>query len=163
MTAEKRNTAVVVFLILSLTVGAKVLLWLLPQPHQYAAPPLLMAETAAPLEEIEIDYVADLPEAEAVVESLGAVDGCCLVYPDQTPELRRVGPRMRVLVIAPGGKGLGDWQKKTLFRVLGSLNSASGQNLVPMRLGVTLAGGDDLAPAARELCDLLVAKQIIVQ
>jgi hypothetical protein len=166
MTAEKRNGMVVMALVLSLTAGVGVLYLLEPGEHHLKSRGnvTLMAESGAPraVEEIEVQ-LASATEAEQAMkaERVGS-DGICVVHGDRAPELRRGGPHVRLLVASEDDKSLPDDQKRWLLGALWELTESSRADQVRIRLAPPLdVPGANLSPAATDLRDLLVRKQLI--
>ncbi|MCK4340770.1 MAG: hypothetical protein KAY37_03495 [Phycisphaerae bacterium] len=158
MAADKRNTAVVVALILSLTVGARLLLWLEPGGRYWDGKTLLMAERGTPVQEVEIAY-ASLEEAEETINQQGP-DSVCALYPNGKLKRRLGGPRWQLIVVGSEADTLGKGQKEKLLAVLGSLNHASSQDLIRVRLAPGLQERV-LPPQAADLRELLARKELI--
>ncbi len=161
MTADRRNTLVVVALILSMTVGARVLTWLEPYRPRWEGPVALTAERALPVQEIAIAYAGSPSELEAL--DLDLRDSICWVNADGTVEWRPAGPRVQLIVLGSEGPLLTDAQKRAVLATIGSLSQASGVELVNVRLAPSLQPGRDgvRPPQADDLCRLLVRKGII--
>ena len=163
MTAGTRNAAVVFTLILSMTVGARLLIWLEPWPEK---PPghalaLLMAERATPVQDVEILYAASAAEAQALNQ---APDSFCAIDPAGNPELcERRGPRIRLVMIGTGADKLADCQKLELLSTLCNLQKDNGLDLSRVRLAPEsdVQRVRDLPPAAGDLRQFLVNKGII--
>jgi len=161
MTADRRNTLVVAALILSMTLGARVLTWLEPYRPRWEGPVALTAERALPVQEVEISYAGTPGEVEALDFDLR--DSICWVNADGAVEWRPAGPRVQLIVLGSEGAVLSDAQKRAVLATIGSLSQASGVELVNVRLAPGLQPGRDGArsPQADDLCRLLVRKGII--
>ncbi len=161
MTADKRNTKVVIALILSLTAGVGILILLEPGTHHLPGSTLLAAERGTPLvDEVEIAYARSLAEARELVDVQGA-DSICLVYPDQDSFWEPRGPHVQLVVVgSDDGDKLQKQQKENLLAALRALNAASGRELVSVRLAPSLEAGV-LPPQAADMRELLVRKRII--
>ncbi len=159
MTADKRNTAVVVALIVSLTVGIRVLTWLEPERPCWEGAPLLMAEQGGFVDEVVVTYTPSREALRSVV--VDERDSLCVVYPDEEPYWSPSGPVVQLVVVGSATEALDHWQKEKLLAVLGSLDQASGgRDLVPVRLAPELRQAE-LLPQAADLCKLLARKRII--
>jgi hypothetical protein len=166
MTTDKRNTAVVIALILSLTVGARLLMWLEPAKPQWKANPLLMAERGAGVQEIVIAYVASSAGADERVDAYlheGGASSLCVVYPDQRPRYWARGTSWDFLVVGSEADELEPRQKAWLLGALGSLVQPTGLERVRVRLSPDSDPELDanLPVQAVDLRELLVRKQII--
>jgi hypothetical protein len=167
MTAGKRNTSVVAALIISMTAGAAVLrgleLRLVPGKPNFKGSTLLMAEQGMRVREVEVSYVPrweDLPTAGIDPEG---DDSVCVVDSDGRAHWAQRGPRIQLVVIGTDNETLASVQRRALLGALGTLNQASGVDLVPVHLA---AGSDvrvnpDLPAQARDLRALLERKGII--
>lgn len=162
MTAGRRNTTIVVALILSLTVGVRLLLWLEPKAPRWQSAPLLMAERGGVVEEIEVSYALTADRAEARVPERGD-DGLCVVYADQRPRCWTGGPRVQVVVVGGDGSTLATPQKEWLLGVLGSLIQPTGLEHVRVRLAreSDVLANPELPEPAKDLRKLLERKRII--
>jgi hypothetical protein len=147
-----RNARVVACLILAMTAGARVLLWLEPTPT-VSGQFRLTAEGGPPVEEVTIEYAqpGELPFPEAA----------CLIWPDGRREGDQLGPRVRLVVVGSDGP-LPDEQKQSLLTALGSL-AWRGGGLTATTPSIQLDSGFDsrVTAQARELCEMLVAKRFI--
>lgn len=149
---DARNTRVVVALLLTMTAGALLLLWLEPQPPRRTGIPALMAASGTTVETVTIEYG---PQREVSTAGVG-----CLILPsgqwDWTPD----GPHLRLMVVGSGAEVLPDAQKKALLTVLSSLRLRQGDR--PLRVRLQPASDVRVTPAlpreARDLCDLLQRK-----
>ncbi len=155
MTADRRNAFVVAALIVSMTIGAGVLLLLEPGVPRWPGNTLLAAEQPLRVEEVEIAYARSPEEVPLLDGGSGSDDTILPIYPDGTrgPWEPR-GPRVRLVVVGAVDGTVGEAQKKTLLFAVHSLSGSEGR--VPVRLG----DGSD-ATQTEELRKLLVLKQII--
>lgn len=162
MTGETRNTRVVVCLILAMTIGAGILLWLEPRSAVSSAEVArlspgtpLMATGGIPVEEVIITYA--LP-GDGQVENAD-----CVILPDGSCVWRADSPRVHLVVRGSQSAKLSAAQKQSLLAALGSMTHGRGGRLVRVRLG---EGSDarrqpGLPPQAHDLCELLVRKGMI--
>jgi hypothetical protein len=157
MNGETRNTKVVVCLILAMTAGARLLLWLEPRPTVAGSALPLTATGGASIDNVIVEY-ARLGE----VGARGAED--LLILPDGHSEGQPDGPQVRLLVVGSGASDeLATAQKEALLRTLGGLAQAASAGAVNVRLD---AGSDvrqtpGLPLQARDLRQLLVRKGFI--
>jgi hypothetical protein len=167
MKGDKRNTSVVVALIASMTFGAVALLALekrlVPGKPSFRGSTLLMAEREMRVREVEVNYARTADDVPALSVDLEGSDSVCVIDTAGEPHWQQAGPRIQLVLIGTDGDTLGDAQKRTLLGALGTLNQASGMELVPVRL---TAGSDDRVTAdlpaqARDLRLLLERKGII--
>lgn len=165
MTADKRNAVVVIALILSMTLGAGILLLLEPaNKPRWEGFPQLMAERATPVQEVEVACVES--DEQPVALDDGRRSFCVIDAQGKVTWTAR-GPWWRIVVAGSQTGKLTDRQKGKLLAVLGNLNQASGQELVPVRLAPEsgLRHNPGLSPQAAEqaadLRKLLVRKKII--
>ncbi len=160
MTAEKRNGAVVVTLILSMTIGARLLLWLEPQvPRGGPTDIRLTAERSTPVQEVEIMYAASPAEAKTLDQ---APDSYCVIDPaGNLANTETRGPRWRLVVVGSGADKLGDRQKYQLLATLGSLVNRAEP--VPVRLAPESdpQRRPDAPAPTTDLRELLVRKKFI--
>lgn len=162
MTAERRNAAVVVTLILSMTIGARILLWLEPRPPRSEAADLRhTAERATPVQEIEIACATSQDEANALNKE--PYSFCAIDAEGNVPPWEARGPRVRLVVVGAATDKLSDRQQQQVLATLESLNRASGRELVPVRLAPESdpQRRPDAPVAATDLRELLVRKGII--
>ncbi len=167
MTAGTRNTSVVVALITSMTLGAVGLrgleLRLVPGKPSFKGSTLLMAERGMRVEEVEVQYVSSWDEVAGLGIDPEGGDSVCLIDADGRAQWAQRGPRVQLVVIGAAGDTLRDAQKRGLLGALGTLNHASGRDLLPVRLS---AGSDEqitpgLPPQAKDLRALLERKGIL--
>ncbi len=160
MSADKRNTSVVIALVVSMTLGLLMLLWLeehlVPTKRDWSGGTLLMAERGLRVEDVRIVYAPTWSDVTALGVDPQGDDSVCLIDPAGRPQWEPRGPRVQVVVIgadeAPTAERLADAQKQTLQGVLGTLSEASGRGLVPVRLAE--APVPDSGLAARQAADL---------
>ena len=161
MTADKRNTTVVIALIVSMTLGIAVLLPLERQRPNWGAAPQLAALGEARITDIQIDYVGTAAQAE----QLRTDETLCIVYADRDPALTPGRAHARLVVVGSGADGLSDRQKNLLLGSLAGLNGYGRRpgELAEMRLGATLDGVQpaNLPAEADALVKLLVERQLI--
>ncbi len=161
MAADKRNTSVVIALVVSMTVGAQILFWLEPGKPHWEAATLLQAELARPVQEVIVTYAATLEEADLLV--LDPDDSVCWIYPEggYSPDLR--GPRVWLVVIGSDAEQLGQAQQETLLWALGSLNAPGAVEALPVHLDAGSDPGETpgLPAQAANLRELLERKGII--
>ena len=165
MTADKRNAVVVIALIVSMTVGAGVLLLLEPaNKPRWEGFPQLMAERATPVQAVQVAYAASDEDPAALDDGRHSL---CVIDGEGEVTWMARGPRWRVVVAGSGTGELTGRQKAKLLAVLGNLNQASGQELVPVRLAPesTLRSNPARSPQAAgqtsDLRKLLARKKII--
>lgn len=168
MTADKRNATVVIALVLSMTVGAQILLcfesWIGARPTRWEGDTLLSAKRGNPVQNVEISYVASLEDLDALELEAASPDSICVIGPAGEVDIwRPAGPRVRLIVIGSAGRTLPDQQKLTLLATLGSLSEASGVDLVRVQLatGSDARRSPGLPLQAHDLRDLLARKKII--
>jgi hypothetical protein len=145
-----RNARVVACLILAMTAGARMLLWLEPAPA--AADQLLLAAVSGvPVEDVLIEYAqpGELPPP-----------GACLIQPDGGCDPGRLGPRVHVVVVGSGQGPLPQEQKQTLLAVLRTMAWSRSGTTGAEAPAIHLHPGSDAAQA-RELSEMLVAKRFI--
>jgi len=158
VSSDARNTRVVVCLILAMTAGARLLLWLEPRPTYANAMRPLTAVGGQPIESVLIEYVPPdaLPPASASV----------ILLPDGRYHWDRLGPQVQLAVIGSEESRLPMRQKAALLALLQGMSwgrGAGGQYVVPVRL----AEQSDprltatLAPQAHDLFQMLAAKQFL--
>lgn len=164
MTPDRRNTVVVVALILSLTIGVRVLLWLEPGKPHWNVDPLLAAERPTPtqIQDVTVIYAATADDAATLLADRQA-DGACLVWADAQPEWYSGGPHVQVIVVGSETNSLSLQQQKDLLATLGSLSQASGRTSVPVQLAPWSDARQTpgLPKPAEDLCNLLVRKKLI--
>ncbi len=165
MPSEKRNATVVIALILSMTVGAQVLLcaesWIGAAHTHWQGEALLSAERGGTAREVVVSLK---PLAALSSIELGADDSVCLIDPAGEPEWHPAGPRVQVILLGlPDTPELSDQQQRTLLATIATLSQLSGTHLLPVRL----ADGNDprvnsaLPAQYHDLLALLVRKDII--
>lgn len=157
MSADKRNTKIVAFLIGSMTIGAAFLLWLEPPVRGWSSGTLLMAESVPAIEDVRVEYV----DTEDATAGISGYD--CVVLPDGACEWRPSGTRIRLAVIGRAGQPLPEAQSRTLLAVFGSMAQRHGLDLE--RVWLDPASDARLHPelpaAAHGLVELLVRKGIV--
>ena len=156
MSADKRNTLIVVFLIASMTLGAAILLWLEPPAAGWSPTTLLMAESVRDIDDVQIEYVG--PDASV---DLGTYD--CVVLPSGVCRWQPHGPRIHLAVVGAGGQRLSQAQAETLLAVFGSMTQRHGLDLERVWLHPASDARLhlELPPEAHDLCDLLVRKDVV--
>ena len=162
MNGEARNTQVVVCLILAMTIGAGILLWLEPKPTIPGAGMVrvtpatpLMATGGIPVEEVTIRY--------ALPRDGRAESADCAILPDGSCLWRADSPRVHLVVYGSQSDKLSAAQKKSLLAALGSMTLGRGGKLVQVRLDADsdVRREPGLPPQARDLCELLLRKGMI--
>lgn len=161
--ADRRNTAVVIALILSLTVGVRILTWLEPAEVQWGSAPALMAERSARIDAINIVFVESGDEADQLVQTLPETTSLCVVYPDRQPEYWVTGSQWDLIVVGTDAEHLSKQQQEWLLAALGSLVRPVGLAKVQVALSPDsdIALNPSLPPQAQDLRDLLERKRII--
>lgn len=158
MTPDTRNTRVVVLLMLSMTFGAALLMWLETPRLGWSESTFLMAETGSRVDEVTVFYV---PPSQPV----GRGEFDCVILPDQEPlwdpRPGFVG-RARVAVIGTGASELSAFQQQQLLNVLGSMRQQRGLPIdrVQLHPSADPRRHDDLPDEAVSLADLLARKGI---
>ena len=160
MTADKRNTSVVMALVVSMTLGLLTLLWLedhlVPAKRDWSGSTLLMAERGLRIQEVRIIYAPTWSDVAMLGIDPQGADSVCVIDPAGQPQWEPRGPRVQVVVIGaddgPVTGHLADAQKQTLQGVLGTLSEASGRRVVPVRLADAPPPTD--SAAARQAADL---------
>jgi hypothetical protein len=151
MNGETRNTMVVASLILAMTAGMRILLWLEPAPPPAAALRPLTAEGGQPVRQVLIRYAAQ-GDADA-----GDVN--CYVLPDGSWDWRASGPDVNIAVVPSASAGLPATQSRALLEVLEGVQAAAGGKLqVRLHPSSDVRQHSGLPPQARELRELLVRK-----
>jgi hypothetical protein len=167
MSAGKRNTSVVAALITSMTFGAVLLRGLekrlVPGKPHFKGSTLLMAERALRVAEIEVNYVPPAADLDALGIDPDDGESICVISGDGPPDWVEGGPLVRVVVLGTEDEAAWAARRRVLLGALGTLNQASGQDLVPVRLA---AGSDvlvtpELPAQAGDLRALLELKGII--
>ena len=159
MTQDTRSTRVTIYLILSMTLGAALLMWLEVPTRGWAAGTYLMAERGGSIEAVTLTFV---PEDQPVLR--GEYD--CVVRPEGAPIWDPRGDdvrHVRVAILASPEDRLTDSQAGDLMRILGSMKQQRGLDLSRVKLH---PDSDDryrpeLPRQAYELRDLLVRKGIL--
>ena len=156
MDGDTRNTKVVVWLILAMTAGAAILLWLEPGPDRTATAPPLTAVDGMPVEDVVVRY------ADAGSADVRTAD--CVILPDGRWDWRPGGPHVDLVVVGSGtpDKLAGD-QKRLLLSVLSGMTQARDGEVVSVRLDPDsdARAKPELPQQARELCEFLVWKGLI--
>jgi hypothetical protein len=155
MSADTRNTRVVIFLVVAMTGGVVILRWLEPGLPGYPPDTMLMAERGGAVEELAIEYVpAGAPfnreDYDYIVEG-----GVC-------EQWQQSGPRVRMLVVGCRDRELEQQQCRKLLQVVGKMNQSYGLDLsrITLDLGSDPQQNPRAADGARRLRDLLVSKGI---
>jgi len=154
MNPARRNVAVILVLIASMTLGAAVLLAMESRAVRWSSPPTPPARTGQRLDGVRIEYIA----SGRLID-----DGFdCLVFADREPAWRPNGGTIRLGVVGSGDERLPARQAQQLLAVLGSMTGA-GLSLDRVHLDPASDGRlhPDLPPQARDLCDLLLRKQLV--
>jgi hypothetical protein len=167
MSAGKRSTWVVIALVVSMSAGAVLLRGLekrlVPGKPHFKGSTLLMAERAPRVAEVEINYLPPGQDPEVLGIDPDGGDSICLITPDGAPDWVQGGALVRVVVLGTDDEAAWKVQRRLLLGTLGTLNQASGQDLVPVRLAansdVRLTAG--LPAQAADLRALLELKGII--
>jgi hypothetical protein len=149
-----RNARVVICLILAMTAGARILLWLEPTPIISARATPLTAQAGVPIEEILIEYVQP---------GDGVVGPACLIMPDGNCSFEQGGSSVRLVVMGTEQGSLPEEQKQSLLGILYSIACGRGSRTPAIHLDANSdARVSPGVPAqARELCDMLVAKRFL--
>jgi len=157
MNGDTRNTKVVVCLIVAMTVGAAMLLWLEPNVATPALTNPLAAVGGTPIEDVVIQY--------APADQTPGPSAACVIPPDGTPEWHPAsGPQLTLVVVgSEPASALREEQKKTLLSVLGGLaHGASGQAVrVRLHPESDTRVNRDLPRQAEDMLELLVEKRWI--
>lgn len=157
MKDDNRNATVVVCLILAMTAGARILLWLEPGSSEAGDATLLTAADGAPVEDVVISF--------ALPGDINQADADCLVWPDGNCEWQARGTHVRMVVVGSddGDSPLPQAQKRNVLAALGSMTQARGWELVPVRLdGESDARRNRALPRqAADLYALLLSKGLI--
>lgn len=165
--ADKRNTSVVFALIVSMTFGVVVLLWLenwlVPEKQDFSGSTLLMANQGLRVASVEVSYVPPPANEEAVAAvraGFRSNDTICWVPAEgDTAPLEARGPHVRLVVLGSAADvTLDDNQKMTLLAALGTLSQLNGDEAVPVRLAAT---SDWRSPQADDLRRFLERKGFI--
>ncbi len=158
MTSEKRNAAVVIALIASITGGVLVLLGfekvLYPLRPRPEANINLTALTPAEQAAVDVEVVCTTEDQWRANRDSDS-DGFS-IFPDGqiTGELR--GQHVRLLVVSPDGRTLADVQKRALLGTLKALVGDREGDLAPVQLAQA-----EGSAAAEELRKFLILKGII--
>ncbi len=156
MTADNRNVKVVGALIVAMTLGAAVLLFLEPYPRGWSSEPMLIAQTRRVLSDLTVYHI---PHAAAFEPS--AFDG--VVYEDGRCEWRPAGGPARLAVLEGADQRMSGEQKRALLSLLYELDRNHELAMRQIRLepysDPRLYSG--LSQHARDLCDWLVLKRFI--
>jgi hypothetical protein len=152
-----RNARVVICLILAMTAGARILLWLEPAPAITEPLTSLTAVGGEPIEDVLIEYA---PPGEPLDDS------ACLIWPDGHRDGEQLGPRVRLVVVGTEKDALPEQQKHSLLTALGSIAWCQSAREAEAPI-IHLDRSSDprvtkvLRTQARELYDMLVAKRFI--
>ena len=156
MDGDTRNTKVVVWLILAMTAGAAILLWLEPGPNRPTTAPPLTAIDGMPVEDVVVRF-ADAGSADVR-------NADCVILPDGRWDWRPNGPHVSLVVVGSDDPGeLADPQKRLLLSVLGGMTQGRGGDVVRVRLhpDSDTRARPELPRQARELREFLVWKGLI--
>lgn len=142
MTADKRNSSVVLALILSMTIGVVVLLGLesqlVPARHDFSGSTLLMAREGLYVQQVEISYLPAPLDDRALAAARQRFDPrdtiCWILTDGSAAHLETAGPHVQLVVLGTDQPTLDDPQKQTLLTALGSMSQLRGVDLVPVRL-----------------------------
>lgn len=159
MAADKRNALVIAALIASMTLGARLLLWMEPGKPRWQGDATLMAERAVPIHDVVIS-LAQRSSAEAQLAEPGA-ESVCVVYPDQPPSWRFAGARLLVYVVQTDAEPLPDRQKEYILAALGSV--LQGADHPAAQLDGTLDASGAAREPARDLRSWLASKGFVTQ
>ena len=164
MTADKRNASVVIALILSMTVGAQVLLWLEPATPRWAGDTLLMAERGTAVQ-VEVFYAGPEDDVVALKDAAAdAGDSLCVIDPSGVVERWEPrGSRVQLVVIGSEADTLSKRQKETLLAALGTLCQDGDSDRVRVQLAAEANALESPAvpPQAADLRNLLERRGII--
>jgi hypothetical protein len=155
MNNDARNTRVVVCLILAMTAGARLLLWLEPGQAKSESLPPLTAAGGIPVEAVVIEY--------ARPDEVRTVGVDCHLLPDGSLVGSLDDPQVRVVVVGTEADELLVAQKKSLLALLGSMTQARDGDLVRVELDPASDVRRDptLPRQAYDLLELLVRKGMI--
>jgi hypothetical protein len=158
MDHSTRNAKTVTALIISMSVGAALLLGLEPKNDN---PPstMLIARDAAAVDSLLVEFV---PQESA--DSLAAYH--CVILPDKEGSCvwrPDGGSQIRLAILGPQDQPLGQEQAHNLLRVVGTLHRSYGLDFSNIRLAVNTAPGGQASTerGPRDLRDLLVRKGFI--
>lgn len=166
MTADRRNTSVVIALILSMTLGLSLLLglegWIGAKRPNWSGDTMLAAERGGPVQ-VEVCYAASAEEAAGLAAE--SSQSLLIIDPRGEPRVERwrVGALVRVVLVGSDAPELSDAQKRMLLAALGAFSQDSGVDVVPVRLAPDSdpERNPELPPQAGDLRRLLVRKGII--
>lgn len=156
MISDARNAKVLAALVVSMTLGAAVLLMLEGPPARWSPQTLLLAETKLRVSDATIEYV---PLGEVI--ALDGYDG--VITAGDGSRWEPQSEHVRIAVVGTGGERLDESQALNLLKILGTLTSNNGLELGRVRLDPNSDPRQrpDLPAQARDLSDLLVRKGII--
>lgn len=156
MVKDTRNTKVVVWLVVSMTAGAALLLWLEPPKQNWASGALLMAEREGPLKSVRIEY---LPAGQAI----DAAKYDCLIFADGRCKWQPQSADIRLALLGSKASQLEEAQARTLLEVLGGLNQFRRLDLRNVRLDPASDArlNPKLPVQAEDLRNLLAKKGLI--
>lgn len=168
MTSDRRNTYVVFALILSMAVGARVLMslesWSGVKPPVWQGDPLLVAQQGASALDIEIAYVATRADVDALDFREGGRDSLCVIGSSGKVDVWIPrGPHVWVVLIGSERDTLPKKQKRTLLAALSHLSQEPNVERVRFRLapGSDARRSPELPAQVHDLCGLLAQKGII--
>lgn len=163
MAADRRNTIVVIALILSMTIGARVLLWLEPSTPRWEGETLLLAERSRPVEDVVVSYVPPSVPLEESLPDLGEDESLLMIYAEGEPYWEPRGSQVRMVVVGTEADELTHTQQATLLWAIRSMSRAARCDLIPLKLATDsdIRYNPHLPPQAVDLRDLLVRKRII--
>lgn len=157
MHGETRNSKVVVCLILAMTIGAGILLWLEPDPGTAVLTAGMIATGDSPLTDVIVSYA---PPGEVV-----GAGANCVILPDGRGEIWRPADAcLRVALIGSDTtEALPEVQQEALLSLLDGLRRLDGDDAVRIRLDPPSTAQEDAEwpPPARELRDLLLRKGML--
>ena len=157
MSPDTRNTIVVLLLIVSMSAGAALLLWLETPTRRWSPATLLMAERGQPVKDVLIELAG--PD-----EAFEAAEYDCVIFPDGWCEWQPRGAHIRLLLVTPAPEPLDDAVARALLAALGSMHQLRGLDLARVRLHPDSdAGLDPRLPTREHDMGALLARKAIIQ